>query len=173
MSLHKYISLFLLVILLLGCATSKVSRLPITTQATHPIKAIAMAPEGGLLAEAIGIELSNLGYTIIDPTTTSKLMMRLNIDEIEITTPQGLDKLKEKGISAYLSVKGAGSYDHHFQSASVRASSTHSGRIIAGVSWQNGWGGKAGSVGDRIMRKGLTEAAEEIATALAVSLPRY
>lgn len=131
-----------------------------------------MAPEGGLLAEAVGIELSNLGYTIIDSSSTSKLMVRLNIDEIEISTPQGLKKLKEKGIDAYLTVKGSGAYDSQIQNASARISSTHTGRIIAGISWQNGWGGRAGSIADRAMRKGLAEVAQEIASSLTTSLPR-
>lgn len=172
MKIFKPISLIFLALILASCASSKVSRLPTASQPTHSVKAIAMAPEGGLLAEAVGIELSNFGYTIIDSSSTSKLMVRLNIDEIEIATPQGLEKLKAKGIDAYLTVKSAGAYDYQVQSASARASSTHTGRIIAGVSWQNGWGGRAGSIVDRTMRKGLAEAAQEIASSLAVSLPR-
>ncbi len=151
-------------------ASSKVSNLPIASAETHPVRAIAMASEGGLLAEAVGIELSNFGYTIIDSASTSKLLVRLNMDELEIATPQGLKKLQDKGIDAYLTIKGAGSYDGQIQNASARASSTHSGRIIAGVSWQNGWGGQAGSIADRTMRKGLAEAAQEIAASLSKSL---
>lgn len=141
------------------CHTSQVSRLPVITggQSTHSVGAIAMAPEGGLLAEAVGIELSNLGYIIIDSASISKLLVRLNMDEVEIATPQGLGKLKEKGIDAFLTVKSAGAYDGQIQNASARASSTHTGRIIAGVSWQNGWGGMAGSIADRTMRKGSAE----------------
>jgi len=93
------------------------------------------------------------------------------MSEIEVSTPQGLSRLKEKGIDAYLTVKSAGAYDNQPQSASARATSTHSGRVIAGISWQNGWGGQAGSMADRTMRKGLAEAAQEIASALAKSLP--
>ena len=167
----KTLILLLLIINLVGCATSKVSQLPVVVSATHSVRAIAMAPEGGLLAEAVGIELSNIGYTIIDCSTTSKLLIRLNIDEIELAKPQGLEKLRDKGIDAYLTVKGAGAYDGQIQSASARASSTHTGCIISGVSWQNGWGGRVGSIQDRIMRKGLAEAAQEIARALANSLP--
>lgn len=171
MSSLKVVLIASLVLLLASCGSSKISRSPSAVHPTHPIKAIAMAPEGGMLAEAVGIELSNLGYTIIDSSSTSKLMIRLNIDELEISTPQGLEKLQGKGIDAYLTVKGVGAYDQQIQSASARASSTHTGRIIAGVTWQNGWGGQAGSMADRTMRKGLAEAAQEIAHALAVSLP--
>lgn len=171
MKVFKFSTVLFALFLVAGCASSKVSQLPVANSASHPVRAIAMAPEGGLLAEAVGIELSNRGYTIIDSSSTSKLMIRLNIDEIEIATPQGLEKLKSKGIDAFLTIKGTGAYDHLVQSASARATSTHTGRIIAGVSWQNGWGGKAGSMADRTMRKGLAEAAQEIADALATSLP--
>ena len=156
----------------MSCASSKVSQLPVTNEASHPVRAIAMAPEGGLVAEAVGLELSNLGYTIIDSSSTSNLLVRLNMDEIEIATPQGLEKLKNKGIDAHLTVKGAAADDGLLMSASARASSTHTGRIIAGVSWQNGWGGVEGSISDRVMKKGLAEAAHEIAESLAMSLPQ-
>jgi hypothetical protein len=45
--------------------------------------------------------------------------------------------------------------------------STQTGEVLAGVTWQNGWGGMAGSISDRVMRKGLSEAASEISAALA------
>ena len=156
-----------------ACSTAKISTLPISSQATHLVRSIAMAREGGLLAEAIGIELANRGYVIIDSSSTSKLLIRLNMDEFEVSTPQGLDKLKAKGIDAYLTIKTAGAYDGQIEGASARATSTHTGRIIAGVSWQNGWGGQAGSIADRQMRKGLSEVAQEISTSLAEVLPLY
>jgi hypothetical protein len=41
--------------------------------------------------------------------------------------------------------------------------STENGSMIAGVTWQNGFGGAEGSVADRVMRKGLSQAASDIA----------
>lgn len=160
-----------IIFLLSGCGSSKLSTLPVMHEEQHSVQIIALAPEGGLLAEAVGIELSNRGYTIIDSASTSKLLIRLNIGELEVANPQALQKLEEKGIDAYLTVKSAGAYDGQVQSASARATSTHSGKIIAGISWQNGWGGMAGSPADRMMRKGLAEAAQEIGEALSESLP--
>ena len=153
--------------LLVGCASSKVSSLPIASQTKHAVKVIAFAPGGGLLADAVGVELSNRGFTVIDSSTTSSMMVRLNLNEIEITRPEGLAKLKDQGIDAFLIVRGGGGYDENPQSASARMNSTHNGQILAGVTWQNGFGGAAGSPADRVMRKGLTEAASEIAAALA------
>ena len=43
-------------------------------------------------------------------------------------------------------------------------------RVIAGVAWQNGWGGMAGSIADRTMRQGLADAAKQIADALVQNL---
>lgn len=130
-----------------------------------------MSPSGGLLAEAVAVELSNRGYTVIDPSDTSRLMARLNLNEVEIARPEGLSKLRDQGIDALLVVRAAGGYDEHPQSATARVSSTYTGRLIAGVSWQNGWGGQAGSIADRVMRKGLTQAAQEIAEAISRNLP--
>ena len=76
-------------------------------------------------------------------------------------------KLKDQGIDAFLIVRGGGGYDENPQSASARMNSTHNGQVLAGVTWQNGFGGAAGSPADRVMRKGLTDAASEIAAALA------
>lgn len=68
-------------------------------------------------------------------------MVRLNLNEIEITRPEGLAKLKDQGIDAFLKVRGAGRYDQQPQSASARINSTHNGKLLAGVTWQNGYAG--------------------------------
>ena len=160
----------LAVTLVSGCATSRVSAVPTLAKPATPVRTIALAPTGGLLAEAVGVELSNRGFVIIDSASTSKLMVRLNLNEIEIAKPEGIAKLKAEGIDAYLSVSAAGGYDQQPQSASARMNSTQTGQIIAGVTWQNGWGGQAGSIADRVMRKGLSEAAAEITDALVKNL---
>ena len=153
--------------LLSACASSKVSSVSAPNQTKQVVKVIAFAPGGGLLADAVGVELSNRGFTIIDSATTSSMMVRLNLNEIEIARPEGLAKFKEQGIDAMLIVRGGGGYDDQPQSASARMNSTATGQVIAGVTWQNGFGGAAGSPADRIMRKGLHEAAVEISNALA------
>jgi hypothetical protein len=94
------------------------------------------------------------------------MMIRLNLNEVEITKPEGLNKLKGQGIDAILVVRSAGGQDDNPQSASARMNSTQNGQVLAGVTWQNGFGGQAGSMADRVMRKGLADAAAEIATAL-------
>ena len=157
-------------LLLAACASSQISKVLVSGGVMHPVKSIAMAPDGGLLADAVAVELSNRGYNVIDSATTSKMMVRLNLNEVEITRPEGLAKLREQGIDALLSVRAAAGYDQQPQSASARVTSTHTGRVLAGITWQNGWGGQAGSIADRTMRKGLAEAATEITDALAKSM---
>jgi hypothetical protein len=44
--------------------------------------------------------------------------------------------------------------------------------VIGGVAWQNGWGGQAGSMADRTMRKDVIEAAREIADVLVKAIRR-
>lgn len=157
---------------LAACGTSSVSNMPVANAAPHAIQLLAMTPSQGLLAEAVAVELSNRGYKVFDPVDTSRIMARLNLNEIEISQPEGLAKLRAQGIDALLSVRSAGGYDQMPQSATARVTSTHTGRVIAGVTWQNGWGGQAGSIADRVMRTGLTGAAKEIADGLTRRMPQ-
>ncbi len=166
----KFAAALLALAILSGCASSKLSTIPVSGKLSAPVKVLALDPGGGLLADAVGVELSNRGFTVLDSATTSKLMARLNLNEVEISTPVGLEKLKAQGVDAYLTVRAAGGYDQQVQSASARVNSTDTGEVVAGITWQNGWGGKAGSMADRTMRMGLAEAAAEIADALVKSL---
>ena len=78
----------------------------------------------------------------------------------------------EVGIAVVFSAKTVGGYDGKPQSASVRLTSTRTGAIVAGLSWQNGWGGEPGSMLDRTKRKDMAEAADEIAKEIAKNIPR-
>jgi len=150
-----------------GCGFSQTSSAPVAQRV--PVNTIAMMPGGGILADAVAVELSSRGFKIIDPAATSSLIVRLRLKEIEITQIAGLSRFKSQGIDAVLVVRAVG-YDQQPQSASVRMTSTESGALIAGVTWQNGFGGEAGSVVDRVMRKGLSQAASEIANQLAAQV---
>lgn len=167
MRMRQLILTIVLPVLVSSCATSKVSTVLAPSQAQQKVRSIAIAPGGGLLADAVGVDLSNRGFTVIDPAATSNMMVRLNLNEVEIAQPEGLSKLRGQGVDAFLVVRAAGGYDQQPQSASARMTSTRDGQLLAGVSWQNGFGGQAGSIADRVMRKGLAEAASEIAAALA------
>ncbi len=162
----KYVKLGAVVAIigLAGCIGSQVSTIP--AQVSHPVGTIALMPGGGLFADAIGVEISARGFRVIDTATTSSLMVRLNLNEIEVTRPQGLSKLQDEGIDAILFSRSASGYDGRPQSASTRLTSTHSGQVLAGIVWQNARAGAIGSVADGFARKGLSQAVTEVADAL-------
>ena len=150
----------------------KATSIPVSQKLSHTVETIAIAPGGGLLAEAIVVELSGLGYNIIDPASTSGILARLKLGEADATTPQGLSKLKEEGVDAYLTIKGERRANGLIETAVARASSTHTGKIIAGINWQNSRTGLAAGLGGKTANKGMAETAQEIAKDLARELPQ-
>lgn len=155
---------------LCACVSSKVSVIQNPVNPGHKVETIALAPNGGVLADAVGVELSNRGFTIIDSAQISSLMIRNNINEIEVMMPSGLRTMYTNGIDAVISVKAIGTNDNQLQGASARINSTSNGKIITGITWENGHGGQEGSAADRQMKKGLSGAATEIAEAISKSL---
>jgi hypothetical protein len=87
-----------------GCGLSHVSSVSIAGPKTS-VRTIAIMPGGGLLADAVAVELMNRGFTVIDAAATSNMMVRLNLNEIEISRPEGLAKFKGQGIEALLVVQ--------------------------------------------------------------------
>ena len=71
---------------LVACAGSRISTVSPGNgiKVTQPVKTIAMAPSGGLFADAIAVELANRGFHIIDTAQTSQLLVRLNLNEVEV-----------------------------------------------------------------------------------------
>ena len=154
---------------LAGCSSSSIS----STRAAAPVHAVntvALAPSGGIMADAVGIELFNHGFQVFDTAQTSNLFVRLDLSEVEVARPAGLRALVAEGIDAYIAVRSVAGAGNQPQSASVRVNSTHNGAMLAGLTWENGWGGMAGSIADRTMRSDLSEAADEIAEELAERL---
>jgi hypothetical protein len=168
------ISLLILLLtmsILSGCAGSKISSSASNSVKTiNPVNEIAMAPDSGLVGDSLAIELSNRGFKVIDSHAFELILSKLNIDTLEMTRPGGLEKIKSKGVDAVLYVKGVAGHDNEPQSVSVRITSTTNGRLITGLVWQNAFGGRAGSIADRVMRKGMTEAVKEIADEVEKSL---
>ena len=149
--------------ILTGCYSSKVSK--VTGSLNRNIR-IALSPSGGILADAIGIELFNQGFTIIDTQQMQGILARLNLTEVEISQAVNLKELANQGIDAIMIVKSVAGYDDQPQSISLRINDTNEWKMIAGITWQNGGGGQRGSAADRTMRKDITEASKEIVDAL-------
>lgn len=155
-------------ILIIGCAASKLN---ITKSAYDVnVKTIALMPSGGVLADAVGIELLGFGFNIFDSATTTSYMVRLNFSEVEFAQPQNLRKLAEDGIDAILIVKSVAGYDNRPNSATVKLVATNTGQLIIGGTWQNAKGGAMGSPADGMMRKDISAAAKEIGKGLGNSL---
>ena len=155
--------LVLLAILLSGCGSSKMSVTRNPQMSVQIVSRLAIAPGSGVLGEALAVELFNSGIKIVDAKETSTMIGRVGLQEFEITSAQGYAALRKSGIEAVLAVKSVDAKDGTPESASVRITSTASGEILAGITWQNGWGGQRGSIADRTMRMNLSEAAREIA----------
>lgn len=158
-----------------GCGSSKmfVGEGDIKAEDRHSVNTIAMMPGGGLLSDAIAVELFNRGYQVYDTAQTTNLIARQNlINEFEIAKPQNLHLLKEAGIDAYLSVKATIDYDGTPRNVSVRLNSAVNGKLLAGLTWQNGWGCARGSGCDMSMHKDISETAAEIAKGLAITIEK-
>lgn len=168
--MSKVIVACLLALLLSSCAGSKVSLQTFNSQDSSSIKTIAIGPSSGVLGDAVATELGGCGYTVVDTMATQRLMARSNLDEVEIALPAGQQAFAKEGIDALLTVSAVGGYDQQPQSASARIQSTKTGELVTGVTWENGWGGRAGSIADRTMREGLTGAAKEIGGELCKGL---
>ena len=64
-------------ITLFGCASSKVSTLPVASESSHAVKTIAMSPKGGPMTDEIAVELSNKGFEVIDTISMIKSLVQL------------------------------------------------------------------------------------------------
>lgn len=162
--------LLLMSFLMWSCASSQISQTAVRPYRGPKPSSIALSPGGGVLGEAIGLELFNRGYTVVDPDETARMVGRSDLTEFEVSQAAGLEALRDKGIDALLVVKTVAGYDGRPQSATARLTATADGQIISAVTWQNGWGGLEGSPADRTMRKDVAEAAREIVSALASHL---
>ena len=160
------LALLLVLPVLGGCSGAKISSAIRTEYLGPPISSIALAPGGGAFADAVGVELFNKGMTVVDPEQTMGILGRVGLSEIQVASPAGYSALREAGVDALLVVKAVMSGDGTPESASIRLTGTATSEIVAGLTWQNGWGGQRGSWADRTMRKNLTEAASQIAKGL-------
>ncbi len=166
--MKKLLGIVILGLLLYSCASSNVSiigdKVPLAN-----FKNMALSSNTGMLGQAIANELVGRGYKVQSPGQTSNLMLRLNLNEAEVSKAKALKAFAAEGVDAVIVVSAVGGYDQMPQSASVQIINTNTLNIMAGVNWQNGWGGQQGSIADRLMRKGLTRSAKEIVNALDAS----
>jgi len=166
--MKRILGIFVLGLLLSGCASSQVSMIG-NKISLSSFNNVALSTNSSILGQAIANELVGRGYKVQSPGQTSNLMLRLNLDEAEITEPKSLKAFSKEGVDAVIVVSAVGGYDQMPQSASVQIINTNTLDIMTGLNWQNGFAGQQGSIADRVMRKGLTKAAKEIVDALVTS----
>lgn len=145
-----------------GCVPQKISASYSPSARRETIRAIAISPAGGALADAVGVKLLRHGFQVFDAGQISNLMLRLNLNEVELYQPQNLRSLKDQGIDAILHVRAVGGYDGRPDSAAAKVTSTANGQVLAGVSWENRRAGARGSPAEGFARVGLEVAAETI-----------
>ena len=163
--MKKILGIFALALLLVGCAASQISVVG-NKISQSSFNNIALSSNNGVLGQAVANELVGRGYKVQSPGQTNTLMLRLNLNEGEVTAPKSLQAFSKEGIDAVIVVSAVGGYDQMPQSASVQIINTSTLDIMAGLNWQNGYAGQQGSIADRVMRKGLTKAAKEIVDGL-------
>ena len=166
----SYIGVSIAVLFLVGCSGAKLTHTVRSEYSGPPIRAIALGPGGGVFADAVGVELFNNGLTVIDPQQTMEIIGEAGLTQLQITSDESYNLLADAGVDALLIVKAVMADDGTPESASVRLTSTHTSEIVAGMTWQNGWGGQRGSIADRMQRQNLAEAAAHIAGALVKRL---
>ncbi len=113
-----------------------------------------------MLADAIGIELLNYGFTVVDTEKMTSLMARLNLTEVEMTEPENLRLLASESIDAILLTKSSLRLGTYIQSVTAKIILTENGELVAGTGWTNKYG----------MNITTTKAAPVIAKALSQAL---
>jgi hypothetical protein len=142
--------------LLDACAAGRVMPVGRFPSIDPPLKTIALAPNGGIFAYVIGIELAGRGYTIVDTGATLALSVWMQKSHHDLLSPEVMAELKAHGIDAVLVVQKTDGKDGLPQTAQIRLHSTAPVADIGGVDWQNSW-----------IRRGLLESAQEIAAAMS------
>lgn len=163
---RNYFLYLCLTTFLYGCAAPSVSVNYSSNIDFNNVKKIALMPSGGPLADAIGIQLLSYGVDVIDTSTTTSILARLNLNEFEIKNPQNIKLLSARGIDTILIVKTVAGYDGRPNSAIARLVDTATGSLLVGSTWQNGKAGAMGSPADGMMRANINTAADALATSI-------
>jgi hypothetical protein len=129
-------SLFLLVLPGLACGSARLRVPEALPPLPHTVDTIALAPNGGVFADQIGLELFSQGFQIVGTNATTNTMVRSGIVELELFEPRSLRILRERGIDAVLLAQTTYSRITGMpETAAVRVQSTVDGTVLAGATW--------------------------------------
>jgi hypothetical protein len=82
----RRIAIALVLVLAVGCAESKVSQSVGQPYKGPRVKSIAISPGGGVLGDAVGVELFNKGFSVVDSGEAGRLLGRSELSELEISS---------------------------------------------------------------------------------------
>jgi hypothetical protein len=145
-----------LAVLLGGCATGRIVSVGNLRSFQPPLKTVALAPDGGVFADLVGLALSEHGFTIIDSGATAALLVIGQHPTADLLHPSGFAMLQRQGIEAVLVVDRVDGGDGLPQTVRVRLYGTAAMAEVGGIDWENSW-----------IRRGVLEAASEIGAAIA------
>lgn len=138
-----------------GCTAGRVLAVGNFQALDPPPKTIALAPQGGVFADLIGMALAEEGYGIIDTGATAALLVLLQTSADDLLSPQSLGIFKERGIDAVLVTRKVDGKDGLPQTVHIYLYRTDRTVEVGGIEWQNSW-----------VRRGSLEAAQEIVAAI-------
>ena len=121
-----------------------------------PFKTIALAPNGGIFADVLGMALEGRGYTIIDTGATLALLVLMQKPPEALLSPEVMAGLKDHGIDAVLVLQKRDGKDGLPQTVQIRLHRTEPVADVGGVDWENSW-----------IRRGTLESVQEIAAAMS------
>jgi hypothetical protein len=129
------------------------------------VKTIAVLPGGGVLADEITLNLIARAFQVVPPPPDAT--------EAALRSQEGLATLRKAGIDALLVVRSVNDHDGRPRSATAVLYGTDNGRVVSGVTWENGHGfGIEHSVTNSVLRVGNDQAAKEMVARLATNIPR-
>jgi hypothetical protein len=161
----------LLVPLAAGCAGARLADTVRSDYSGPAIRTVAVAPGGGLVAEAVAARLQMERIAVMGPSETISVLEQAGLTRAQVAGEAGFQELVKHDVDALLVIRSLYGWDGHPQSVSVRLISTRTAEVITGFAWENGWGGDLGSVADRIMRRDSAEAAHQIVAGLLERVP--
>ena len=138
-----------------GCAAGRVTPVGPFPFIDPPFKTIALAPNGGIFADVLGMALEGQGYTMIDTGATLAVLLMMQTPPESLLSPEVMASLNERGIDAVLVVRKRDGKDGLPQTAYIRLHRTEPVMDVGGIDWENSW-----------VRRGTLEAVQEIAAAM-------
>ena len=158
-----------------GCAAPKILSTAKTSGGKVAVSNIALSPDGGIVADAVGASLAAMGFGIVDAGQSGNLVARSGLDEAEISTSRGLRELRAAGVDAVLKVRTTSSGNNRIKFVTAQIFDTRSRKLIASTSWQNSRSYTRGglpSLFTNVLQLDIVEIGDAIAKELSKSI-RY